>query len=252
MTPHLRIGGVCAMSLIGALLGCRRDGLPHTFPVASVRLTCWPIVRSVQCQLLALSRDVSQPPRDVTGEASWQLSGISGAHVSAVGIIEAAHEGDVEIHADYQSQTANRMVRLARSGPGQVLAILRGRAFAEADGSLRPVAVVRVEVISGPDAGKSATTDRDGGYELAGLVPGAIELRAAKAGYESTGLAVSIEPGDGYANVLMRADPSQPRGLGDRVGMGRFMAASPELLRSFTSRALHRQPTTAGGGRHMT
>jgi hypothetical protein len=217
-----------------------------------VRLTCWPIVRSVQCQLLALSRDASQAPRDVTAEALWQLSGISGARVSAVGIIEAAHEGDVEIHADYQSRTAHRMVRLVRSGPGQVLAILRGRAFAEADGSLRPVAGVHIDVISGPDAGKSATTDRVGGYELAGLVPGPTELRAAKAGYESTELAVSIEPGDGYANVLMRADPPQPQALGDRVGIGRFMAESPELPGSFTSRSPHRQTTTAGAGRHMS
>jgi hypothetical protein len=217
MTPHLRIGGVCAISLIGALSGCRRE-VSHTFPVASVRLTCWPIVRSVQCQLLALSRDVSQTPLDVTSEASWHLSGIAGAHVSAVGVIEAAGEGDVEIHADYQSHPAHRMVRLVRSGPGQLLAILRGRALVEDDGSLQPVAGVRVEVVSGPDAGKSATTESDGRYELAGVVPGTLELRATKPGYESTDLAVSIEPGDAHVTVLMRAPIRRDGGPHEVVG----------------------------------
>jgi hypothetical protein len=55
------------------------------------------------------------------------------------------------------------------------------------------------------DAARSATTDRDGGYELDGLVPGTLELRATKPGYEPTTLAVSLEPGDTHVSVLMHA-----------------------------------------------
>jgi hypothetical protein len=77
MTPPLRMGGVYAMSLVGALQGCPRELSQQTFPVASVRLICQPVERSVQCRLLALSSDVRQVPRDVTSDASWHLSGMT-------------------------------------------------------------------------------------------------------------------------------------------------------------------------------
>jgi hypothetical protein len=197
------------------LIGCGREASRASLSVAAVRLNCQPIARGVQCRLLALSRDASEAPRDVTADASWHLSGGAGAHVSTAGIVEAAPAGgagdgggrsdmeDVAIAADYQSRTARRMVRLSRTGPGQLLAVLSGRALVEDKGALRPVAAVRLEVVSGPDAGKSATTDHDGGYELAGLAPGKVELRATKAGYDVTAVTVSLEPGDARLTVLM-------------------------------------------------
>jgi hypothetical protein len=193
------------MSLIGALPGCRPAAARNAFSVASVRLTCWPIERGVQCQVLALSRDVRQAPRDVTREASWHFSGVTGAQVSTTGIVEATDEGNVEINVDYQSQIAHCMARLARSGPGQLLAIVQGRAFVEDDDSLQPVLGVRIEVVSGPDAGTSATTGPDGGFALGGVAPGTFDLRATKGGYPPTELRVSVEPGDTRTNVLMHA-----------------------------------------------
>jgi hypothetical protein len=211
MTPHLRTIGVCAMTLF-PLLGCGREASRALVSVAAVHLTCGPIARGVQCRLLALSRDASQAPRDVTREAAWHLSGVRGAHVSNAGIVEAAGDlGDAEIAADYQSLSAHRMVRLSRTGPGQVLAVLSGRALTDEQGALRPVAAVRLEVVSGPDAGKSAMTDRDGGYELAGLAPGKLELRATRPGYDVTSVTVSLEAGDARLTVLMERR-SSPRG----------------------------------------
>jgi len=225
MTPYLRTTGVCAMILF-PLLGC--GGASRAWvPVAAVRLTCQPIARGVQCRLLALSRDASQAPRDVTREATWHLSGGRGAHVTNAGIVEAPQaalgtggdagevadvedSGDTEIAADYQSLSAHRMVRLSRTGPGQLLAVLSGRALTEEKGALRPVAAVRLEVVSGPDAGKSVMTDRDGGYELAGLAPGKLELRATRPGYDVTTVSVSLEAGDARFTVLMehRSSPA--------------------------------------------
>jgi hypothetical protein len=222
------------------LLGCGREASRASLSIVAVRLTCQPIARGVQCRLLALSRDASQPPRDVTADASWHLSGGAGAHVSTAGIVEAAPAGDasdandagnagdgggrsgmedVEIAADYQSLSAHRMVRLSRTGPGQVLAVLSGRALVEDKGALRPVAAVRLEVVSGPDAGKSATTDRDGGYELTGLAPGKVDLRATKPGYDVTAVTVSLEPGDARLTVLMerRLSPSGGAALSETM-----------------------------------
>jgi hypothetical protein len=200
--------------------------------------------------LLALSREVSRGPRDVTGDASWHLSGNAGAQVSRTGIVEAApgnnvgdggRVDDVRLDVDYQSQTAHSIVRLSRNGPGQLLTIVRGRVFAEDDGSLHPVAAVRLEVISGPDAGKSATTERDGGYELPGLVPGTLELRATKSGYESTVLTVSIQPGDAIVSVLMRTPIHRDGGAHEviRPALGARCAPQPcrRSARSFASGA---------------
>jgi hypothetical protein len=204
-TRSLRIGGIWAMSLIGALPGCRPAVVQSAFVVASVRLTCRPVDRGVQCQLLALSRDVRQRPRDVTREASWHLSGVSGAQMATTGIVEATHEGNVEINVDYQSQAAHCLVRLTPNSPGQLLAIVRGHAFAQDDDALQPVPGVRVEVVSGPDSGRSATTGRNGAFALAGLLPGTFDLRATKGGYPPTELHVSVEPGETRTNVLMQS-----------------------------------------------
>jgi hypothetical protein len=201
--------------LIGLTLltlpGCGRDASRASLSIAAVRLTCEPIARGVQCRLLALSRDASQAPRDVTREAAWHLSGVPGARISSPGIVEAAGDlGDAEIVADYLSLSAHRVVRLSRTGPGQVLAVLSGRALTEDKGALRPVATVRLEVVSGPDTGKSVMTDRDGGYELAGLAPGKLELRATRPGYDVTNVSVSLEAGDARLTVLMehRSSPA--------------------------------------------
>jgi hypothetical protein len=203
---------ICLMAVtLLSLPGCGREGSRDSLSIAAVRLTCGPIDRGVQCRLLALSRDASQAPRDVTREAAWRLSGVRGARVNA-GIVEAAGDlGDAEIAASYQSLSAHRMVRLNRAGPGQVLAVLSGRALTEDKGALRPVAAVRLEVVGGPDAGKSVMTDRDGGYELAGLAPGKLELRATRPGYDVTSVTVSLEAGDARLTVLMERR-SSPRG----------------------------------------
>jgi hypothetical protein len=203
-TRSLRIGAVWAMSLMSALPGCRPAAVQSAFVVASLRLTCRPIARGVQCQLLALSSDVRRRPRDVTREASWHLSGVSGARMAATGIVEATHQGDAEIDVNYQSQTAHCLVRLTPDNPGQLLAIVRGHAFAQDDDALQPVPGVHVEVVSGPDMGRSATTGRDGAFALAGLMPGSFDLRATKGGYPPTEQHVSAEPGETRTNVLMQ------------------------------------------------
>jgi hypothetical protein len=74
-------------------------------------------------------------------------------------------------------------VRLTRDHPGQMLATLRGRVYVEVGGEFRPVALVRIEILSGPATGTCTMTSRDGSYELAGLVPGDFVIRATKIGY---------------------------------------------------------------------
>ena len=156
--------------------------------VASLNLTCSPAATGLRCRVLALFRDVSRPPRDVTSEASWRLSGVAGAQISRDGAIDATEDGDVGIEALYGSRSVEGRGRLRHNSPGQMLAALRGRVYLEIGGRVQPAAQAYVEVVGGTNAGLSTTTGGDGSYELVGLVAGdAVEavdvfLRATKAG----------------------------------------------------------------------
>ena len=177
--------------------------------VASLNLTCSPAAAGLHCRLLALFHDVSQPPRDVTAQASWRLSGVAGAQISRDGAIDAVADGDVGIEALYGSRRVEARGRLHRDQPGQMLASLRGRVYLERDGRLQPAAQASVEVVGGTNAGLSTITHGDGNYELVGLVAGdAVEgvdifLRATKAGCSPAEGSTQIHWGDNRLSLVL-------------------------------------------------
>ncbi len=202
--PTHAYGWVCVVAVLSA---CGRAGSPAAPDVASLSLTCTPTSRGVQCRLVALARDVSQSPRDVTAEASWQLAGLAGAETSAEGVVEAPTDGDLEVGAQFQWHRAHVRVRLARGHPGQVLGTLRGRVYAETDGILHPMARVRVVLVDGPSSGLSTTTLEDGSYEFVGVVPGDVVVRATKIGYTAADGSTQLSPGDNRLSLLIEALP---------------------------------------------
>jgi hypothetical protein len=196
------------VALIGISLACGRERPHEPDEVAFVRLTCVPISQGLRCQLSALFRDVRRSPQDVTALASWQLIGdVARARISPGGVIEATQNGDVKIDAHYLSHSAHAVVRLVRDHPGQILATVRGRVYVEVEGVLRPVAHTRVEILSGPSVGTWATTDEDGSYELMGVVPGHLEIRATHVGYREADQSAQIEPGDNRQSLLLQLVP---------------------------------------------
>jgi hypothetical protein len=174
--------------------------------VASLNLTCRPVARGVQCQLLALLRSGTLAPRDVTASASWHVAGTAGMHVSPEGMV-ATGDGDVLIDTDYQSKTARLWIRLTPHHPAQLLGTVQGSVYLSVRGWLRPVAHARVEVVSGPSLGKQTTTRDDGTYELPAVVPGDIVIRATKNGFVPTELAARIWPGDNRISVAIAVAP---------------------------------------------
>jgi hypothetical protein len=202
-----------AVSLV-ALLGVLQvvahfSGSSAPEEVASLNLTCSPASPGLRCRLLALFRDVSRPPRDVTSEASWRLSGVAGARISRGGAIDALEDGDVDIEALYGSRRVEARGRLRHDSPGQMLAALRGRVYLEINGRLQPAAQAYVEVVGGTNAGLSTTTRADGSYELVGLVAGdAVDLvdvflRATKAGCSPAEGSTQIHSGDNRLSLVL-------------------------------------------------
>jgi hypothetical protein len=174
--------------------------------VASLSLACRPVARGVQCQLLALSRNGTLAPRDVTAWASWHVAGAAEMHLSPVGVMQATGDGDVVIDTDYQSNTARVAVRLTPNHPAQLLATVRGAIYVSDRGRLRPLAHACVEVVSGPSSGKQTTTHGDGTYELPAVVPGDIVIRATKIGFVPTDLSAQIWPGDNRISVELAVE----------------------------------------------
>jgi carboxypeptidase family protein len=193
--------------IAGIVYACGRGGSHGGQEITSLYLACASAWRGVHCQLLALSRDVSQSPRDVTAEASWRLSGVAGARISPGGVIEAPEDGDLEIDAQFQARHATAHARLRRDRPGQMLAALRGRVYVERDGALRPVAHARVEVVGGPSVGLSTTTAGDGSYEFVTLVPGDALIRATHVGCTAAEGSTQIRSGDNRLSLLIEFVP---------------------------------------------
>ena len=211
MTPGLRVTGVCwwpcSLALVGTFFACPGEIREQAVDVASLSLACRPASYGVECRLLALLRDGTGPPRDVTARASWHVGGTAEIHLSLVGVMRATGNGDVVIATDYQSKTARVMVRLMPGHPAQLLATIRGAVYVSDRGRLTPLGNARVEVVGGPGLGKQTTTGVDGTYELPAVVPGDIMIRATRDGFVPAVLSAQIQPGDNRISRVVAAEP---------------------------------------------
>jgi hypothetical protein len=191
-----------ALILAGTLATFPGEVREEPVDVASLNLACGPESGDgVRCRLLALSRNVARPPRDVTSHASWHVTGAARTYLGPPGVLRATGDGEVVIDASYCSRTAQAIVRLTPDRPAQVLASVRGTVYVHDRGRLEPVVNALVEVVGGPNLGKQTITGGDGTYELSGLVPGDIVVRATKIPYGPTDQPARILPGDNRISV---------------------------------------------------
>jgi hypothetical protein len=192
---------------VGMLVASPREMHDESMDVASLSLSCRPVAVGAQCNLLALSREAAEPPRDVTGWASWYVGGGAEMYLSPAGVMQAIGEGDVAIETVYASKRAHVTVRLTPGQPALILATLRGAVYVYDRGRLRPVADARVEVASGPSLGKQTTTGADGTYELPALPAGSIAIRVTKLGFTPADLSTQIQPGDNRISPVIAIEP---------------------------------------------
>jgi len=67
------------------------------------------------------------------------------------------------------------------------------------------VSDVRIDVLDGPNAGRSATTDTGGRYTMSGLSSGMFQLRASKSGYVRSERSVSLDSNTTLDLTVVRA-----------------------------------------------
>ena len=199
--------GPMALAAAIFLMACGRPST-NARDVASLRLTCSPAISNVRCRVLALFRDVSQPPRDVTATAVWHVSGVAGARMMVDGFLTTppSGEGDVDVEAEYATHRARVHVHVTGMGPGQMLASLRGHVYVETERAFQPVSLANLEAIGGSSRGRTATTEADGSYEFV-LMPGDVVIRATKLGYSSAEASLEMLPGENRLSLLIEPLP---------------------------------------------
>jgi len=119
--------------------------------------------------------------RDVTMLARWESSNPTIAPVSTAGVLTVQGSGQVEVRATYQTVTGAMSILV--SGPTRPATFSIVGVAIETAPSSKVVPGVSVQVVDGPDAGKSTPTDAGGLYRFDGLQSGPLTLEARKSGY---------------------------------------------------------------------
>ncbi len=141
-----------------------------------------------------LSNSTSQV---VTGTASWQSSDVAVATVAAGGQVQAVAPGDAEIRATYQSVSGGLRITVVAPRTYTLSGVLNDSS------TLRPIVGAVISVTNGPNAGRSASTDGNGYYSIAGLRAGTFTMQVVRAGYTTLTLSITLA-GD------LRSDISLP------------------------------------------
>ena len=190
MTRHLLIGGLIVAAV--ALAYCSDNKTPVTPIAPTPAATALRVTGNTQgldvnqtTQLAAVASLTDGTSRDVSAEAAWRSFNTAVATVSARGLLTAVGLGRTGVSAQYQGRLSTADVLVLPSGTY----ILRGTV---AEPGPVPIGEARVEVIDGPHAGRSATTNRfSGTYEIYGL-SGNLSVRVTKDGFVVDTKSVSL------------------------------------------------------------
>ena len=172
---------------------------PSPATTGELSLSCGEVVDGYTCK--ATFSDGTDSLRDISGFAKWSTSDTIIATVNSVGFVTVARAGEVAIRAEYRGLQAFTAVHVEVGGLRRYYRALSGWALdAQTDAKL---AGVRVDILDGPNAGRTATTGSDGAYQLYDLQPGTFRMRFAKAGYVTAEPTFYL-PGDRYNGFDVR------------------------------------------------
>ena len=139
--------------------------------------------------------------RDVTGLATWSTSDTAMATVNSVGFVTVLKSGDVAVRAEYAGMAGFITMTVAPGGLRKDYRTLSGWVLdAQTDAKLGGV---RVDIVSGPNAGRTTVTGQEGAYQLYDLETGTFTVRFTKSGYLSTERSYNL-PGDRFNSLDAR------------------------------------------------
>ena len=170
-------------------------------PPPQIFVTCPEFGESSRCSAFALLE--SGDSRDVTGMADWRTGDPSIASVSSTGLVTAYTTGEVVIRASYEGGTGFVAVwAIAGQGLHGIYRTLQGTVLS-LSGALPGVVM---EILKGPNAGRSMTTSSNGVFYMDGLQDGQFTIRLSKPGYVTAEYLWSIPGGRDRYTTLTAAN----------------------------------------------
>ena len=121
-------------------------------------------------QLTATARMSDGGTRDVTASAQWESSNRSIATISTAGMVTVLAAGQVEFRATYLGVAG--ALQLSLNAPPSHGTFALSGIVREVAPNERALAGAQIAIVSGPDAGRSATSDANGFYQLTGVSAG--------------------------------------------------------------------------------
>ena len=155
------------------------------------------VIGGYQCEAYVIN-DEGTSRRDVTGLASWTTSDTRIASVNGVGFVTVSRAGDAAIRASYQGSQGFMTLPLVPGGSSVYFRALSGWVYDSRDGSKIPG--VTVQIIGGPNGGRTTTTGTDGAYQLYDLQPGGFTVVFSKRGLATVSYPFSL-PGDRFISL---------------------------------------------------
>ncbi len=140
-------------------------------------------------QLTATARLSDGATRDVTTSAQWETSNRSVAMISATGMVTVIATGQVEFRATYLGVAGS--LQLLLTAPTHGAFTLSG-IVREVAPNQRTLGGAQVSIITGPDAGRTATSDASGFYQLTGVSAGTVSVVTTLDGFDPYRAGVSI------------------------------------------------------------
>lgn len=210
MRPVARSSPFISLLLAGLVAGCDRQSNPSqptpngprpNAPSAPAQLTNFAVTGAVtvppgeSASYTATATWSDGTTTDVTNEATWTTTNDTVLAIAGPGRVTARTTGEADVRAGFQNRTHGRWVGVVPAGRFIVRVYV-------SDGVIPAVPLfdARVEVLSGPAAGLTATTNWDGRASLYG-VPESADLQVSKDGYERVVRAVRIDRQSASVNV---------------------------------------------------
>jgi len=161
---------VSAFAMMVALVACggeKEVAGPSAQPSGSDQqlvVSCGTEWDGVQCRAIVATSSANLTPQDVTGFANWSSSDPSIAIVDSVGWVTIRGSGSIAIRAMFRGLMAFATMTVApREVPIQIRTFWGYVTDAQ---SRAPLSGVTVQILDGPNAGRTAVTGSDGGYRL--------------------------------------------------------------------------------------
>ncbi len=190
------LGLVCAGCGGGAPVGPSQSG-PTT-----VNLSCLPVQVNLQCTVTGEYSHPPLPSVDLTRLAQWSLSNPAIATVSTSGFVTVLGHGELDIIASYANYGPQTWSVLADpQQPPQVIYFLSG-IIRENDGTDTRVPDAVVEILDGYNAGRAATSNQLGTYNISRvLTKVSFTVRASKPGYVASTTTYQVDGPTGLGNA---------------------------------------------------